>query len=309
MEMTSTGSLPSASSGWAPHVGKTLQPDTWSDCLHLLLSSGDEDALYRGHGCFEWALQSSLERALLEHARKYETRALVMESMADDPETTRWALGVESALTQRFRHQATRMRLPNLPPAWDTLGWWEVMQHNGAPTRLIDWTRSFFVALWFAVEKDHEDGSGDMALWVYDRHIPRVNLHLEGLTQKLQESEDYEQLDDRRIQNALVKLALEDGENGLDLLIPITPRQFPRAVAQQSVLTVSRTVAAGLPASQWIKSQLATRVRLKEEWRPDIQAACRSAGLSRLNLFRDLDSLGKDVREIFINSQEIPDTL
>jgi hypothetical protein len=293
-------------SDWTSWTGQTRHPNSWAECVSLLLSSGGEDALYRGHRLFEWELQSSLERVLVEHAKKWNATKLVMESMADDPQTKAWALNVESVLTQRFRHQAIRLRLPSLPQAWDKLGWWEVMQHNGAPTRLMDWTRSPFIALWFAVEQ-HKNGDGDMALWVYDRQIARLNL--KGLMAKLQSIEGYEQLDDRRLQNRLVELALEDAEDGLDLLIPVTPRQFPRSVAQQSILTVSRTVATGLPASRWIKSQLATRVCLRKDWKPDIEAACRSMGLSRLSLFRDFDSLGNDLKQTFMSTSELPDVL
>jgi len=146
-----------------------------------------------------------------------------------------------------------------------------------------------------------------MALWIYDRQVARVNLELEGLMSKLRAVRDYELLDDRRLQNELVRLAVDTGEDGSDLLVPVTPRQFPRALAQQSVLTVSRTVATALPASRWIKSQLAACVRLREEWKPAIESACRSMGLSKLSLFRDYDSLGYETKETFANSKQVPD--
>ena len=287
---------------WADRVGQTLEPLSWAECLDLLISSGTEDALYRGHRVFEWELQTSLERAVVEYVKIWDPgKALAIESMANDPPSKNWVRDTEIALTQRFRHQAIRLGIPELPPIWDTLGWWEVMQHNGAPTRLLDWTTSPFIALWFAVEQ-HKDGEGDMAFWVYDRRTARVNL--QELMAQLRNTPHYEQLDDRLLQNRLVRLALDAATN---LLIPVTPRQFPRAVAQQSVLTVSANVSAVLPAARWIRGKLATRVRLREEWKPDIRAACRSMGLSRLSLFRDLDSLGDSIRETFINTSDLPD--
>jgi hypothetical protein len=283
-------------SGWASRLGEDVERDSWAECVNLLLSSGGDDALYRGQRCFDWELRASLERVLLTYAEQHDPHLHeLMMSMSADSATEKRVHDVELELMQRFRQRAMHFGLPGLPEAWDILGWWELMQHHGAPTRLMDWTTSPFVAIWFALD-GHEDGDGDMALWIYDRANASVNLQQE--IARVRACEDYELLDDRQVQNRLVTFVMEARKG---ILVPVRPRQFARAVAQQSILTVSPDIGVGRPASWWMRSKLATRIRLREEWKPEMQAACQSMGLSRVGLFRDLDSLGRSVAQDFMS--------
>jgi len=66
----------------------------------------------------------------------------------------------EQELLDSFKLRAPPY-LPRLPRSdWE---WLFLMQHYGLPTRLLDWTESALVALYFAVAE--HDGRGDSAVW------------------------------------------------------------------------------------------------------------------------------------------------
>jgi hypothetical protein len=72
---------------------------------------------------------------------------------------------MESTMIRHFKRQAHRY-LKNLPKDDDTIEWLALMQHYGSPTRLLDWTYSFFVAVFFAVEQS--DTNTPCAVWAVD---------------------------------------------------------------------------------------------------------------------------------------------
>lgn len=63
---------------------------------------------------------------------------------------------VEMRLINEFRRRAHHY-LSNVPTYHDLPEWLSLMQHFGAPTRLLDWTYSPFVAAYFAIERASVD--------------------------------------------------------------------------------------------------------------------------------------------------------
>lgn len=88
--------------------------------------------IFRGMSS-DFPLQTSLERVLI-----------------DADINLAKALEIERKLLKEFKRRAHYYVDP-LPTHGDVLGWLALMQHYGAPTRLLDWTYSFFVAVFFAL--------------------------------------------------------------------------------------------------------------------------------------------------------------
>ncbi len=118
------------------------------------------DFVYRGQKNFknkmpqhlhDKELTTTLERCIdTEESRNYALEGAIRLEMSN-------LNYIEHKIIQEFRkgcHQFT-----DRPDEKDYLQWLALMQHHGAPTRLLDVTRSLFVALYFAVtHNDDVDG-------------------------------------------------------------------------------------------------------------------------------------------------------
>src|SRR6185312_17389274 len=105
--------------------------------------------IYRGHADADWFLQSSLERVVgkawsAESAMKFEDYSL-------------------DVFTSKFHLYDNE----NLRPE-SKLAWLSIMQHYGVPTRLLDFTSSPYVALYFALEGYDPQSKRDFAIFAID---------------------------------------------------------------------------------------------------------------------------------------------
>ena len=121
-----------------------IEVQSWNE----LLRYEQQFRVFRGHENAEWDLKTTLERAC--------------ERI--DPDLLR-ADKRESDLLREFRrrfHQYSQHE----PEADNSLEWLSIMQHYGAPTRLLDWTYSLAIATYFALYKASRTHSA--AVWYLD---------------------------------------------------------------------------------------------------------------------------------------------
>jgi FRG domain len=118
---------------------RTVTVNSWNE-IHGHVK---DNWLYRGHRHFHWNLETSLER--------YCKRQNVASN--DIPRLERLIIREFKRAYHEFGAQS---------PANDAhMEWLALMQHHGAPTRILDFTYSLYVAAYFALE----DASGDAAVW------------------------------------------------------------------------------------------------------------------------------------------------
>jgi len=114
---------------------------SWDDFVTVakVLSVG---YIFRGQGDAEWPLETSFHRLL----------ASFKDQDSKDP------FRLEKKMLHEFQRRAHRY-LPALPERADPTDWLAIMQHHGCPTRLLDFTYSFFVATFFALEEIRDVGA------------------------------------------------------------------------------------------------------------------------------------------------------
>jgi hypothetical protein len=235
---------------------------------------GDVTYLARGHADADWMPTPSLLRLL--------PRGISPKD----------ALEVEARATRDFREQANvSLDSREIPPGrdgWEFLEWWSLMQHYQAPTRLLDWTTSIFVATYFAAAQ----------LW--DRAGAVYIFH-------------YDPVRDWVARQYGRRAVLDEGELRSEAapaaLYHWTPsRRSARLVAQQATFTVALNVCTDHEAAIVQSCTEAERAAgtdgcfkkwiipgaLKDEllWR------LRSMNITAQTLFPGADGLGRSVAEV-----------
>ncbi len=106
--------------------------------------NAEDEYIFRGQKEATWRLRTSLERACSRFPADFR----------DPPEA-------ERRLVREFRRRLHHY-LSDVPQREDDLEWLSLIQHYGGPTRLLDFTRSIYVAAYFALEEAEDD----CAVWV-----------------------------------------------------------------------------------------------------------------------------------------------
>jgi hypothetical protein len=225
---------------------------------------------FRGQSDATWALRPSMYRSspLKRHIRI-----------------------VEDEIRQEFI-----VRAPSLGPerpqnSWE---WYFLMQHCGAPTRLLDWTESALVALFFAVRGGRVRSNTDAAVWILEPW--KLNEYVANIKEVIApgaEAGMVTQHADR------YKYWLPDrysNTQGLEEQLPVAiyPTHFSRRISsQRSCFTIHGSDFDGFDHLPNKFLKYLRRVVIPAGKTQAIVTSLSVAGIDELTVFPDLDGLGR----------------
>ena len=221
---------------------------------------------FRGHSCEDWKLLPSLIRP---------------PNRADD----------EIVFFKRFKQHAFPFldRIPQYE--WE---WLFLMQHYGVPTRLLDWSESPLVGMYFALLEPsaRRDKSKNAVLWcLYPNELNSIsNLNL---------NPPYDIPcfgDDQVLESYLPSRVIGVQSAVYNPLAIIAPRQFKRLYAQQGVFTLFHRNQSAIEVlgNQSHIFKLVIPVAAKDNLRKELEYLM----INQLALFPELEKVGRRVYEI-----------
>jgi len=113
--------------------------------------SNQNNYIFRGQNDVNWKLKTRLDRILLKTNK-----------------TTMDKTYIEMNILEKMKKNA-KIYLDVIPDDKDHYSWFSLIQHYGGPTRLIDFTYSPYIALFFAI--DGCDMKSNIALWAINTRI------------------------------------------------------------------------------------------------------------------------------------------
>jgi hypothetical protein len=217
--------------------------------------------LFRGQSDHSWILRPSIARLGFNEEK---TRNLEMASLS------------------AFQAQAHQfLPLAALPGSrLDFLSWWILMQHYGAPTRLLDWTTSLYVATYFAVLTEPDK---DGAVWsAQPRPVNDVTVRRYG-----------------DILNNHVLIA-PTPEARLKFFWPLS--ETDRMSAQGTQFSVSTSTTADhaelIRTTESTEGSHFSRIVIPSELKMLFLRRLREMNLTARTLFPGIDGLGRSIAEL-----------
>lgn len=195
----------------------------------------------------------------------------------------------ESTLLTRFKQNAA-MLISDIPK--NSFDWLFLMQHYGVPTRLLDWTESPLVALYFALTSS-EENDYDAVLWSLKPTEFNRNAGIRS------PNEDFfiPSFEDIEVENYSVESLSSNSNNALYPIAVIATRNNTRIQAQHGVFTIHHLDT--VPIEDIGDSTHVTKYIIPNDNKAKLAKQLEILGFTKFQLFPELSSIGEMIKKDF----------
>jgi hypothetical protein len=197
---------------------------------------------------------------------------------------------LEDEIRQEFEVRAPSLTDERPRNLWE---WYFLMQHSGAPTRLLDWTEGSLIALYFAV-KNKRDEISDAAVWVLDPW--EMNRAVLGRAEVIAPGADAGMLKaDAEYYKPWLPARYENpGALGVELPAAVYPTHFARRISsQRSCFTIHGSSRDGFERLPKPAKARLVKIVVPAHAAREIDRELSIAGVDEVAIFPDLDGLGR----------------
>jgi len=197
--------------------------------------------------------------------------------------------GIEDEIREEFIVRAPVLSEARPADEWE---WYFLMQHFGAPTRLLDWTDGALIGLYFAVKDSTREH--DAAVWVLDPY--ELNSQTIGKEEVIPPSAPGVALGDKK----LVKPWLPGRFTKMAGLpkrpVAIYPTHMARRIGnQRSCFTIHGQNANGLENLKQGKNPCLAKIIIPSFRTEEIRQELDTCGIDDATIFPDLEGLSRTV--------------
>ena len=246
------------------HNYSTVHLNHWRD-YKIFVERFSENWAFRGQAYAGWVLNNAIERTLFIHYHK----------------------GIEAEFVSEFQRGARNYLSKDETPG-HLIEWLALMQHHGAPTRLLDLTKSPYIAAYFAFEFCHEKDDQNVAVWGFNINYLK-NKSLEILSEEFGDTlkENKNLINEDLFEKIFF-------QNNKKLVFPVEPFRMNRRYSLQQSVFISTGISnvALMDQLHFLgkdMEQTVVKIEIPTSCKKEALRELHQMNLHRASLFPDLD--------------------
>jgi FRG domain len=195
----------------------------------------------------------------------------------------------ETTLLNRFRQSAAMLADRRPETSFD---WMFLMQHYGVPTRLLDWSESPLVSMYFALEGWEDNPDKDAALWCLWPTALNKNANIVDKA----EGDYIPSFEDEELQGYSTESVRQNNRIELVPVATIATRNNARIQAQMGTFTIHHNKRVAIEAVG--DGSHVAKYTIPHGSRELLAKELKLLGLTRFSLFPELASVGAILKEL-----------